>query len=134
MESAVENARVTEPALCSNSACLSKNMSIMHSRCVFYDRQIIRVQETPDSVPDGQTPQTVNVVAYDELVDAAKPGDRVEITGIYKAMAVRLNPRQRAAHSIFRTFIDALHFKSTDKKRLGSTILNALEGDESRIE
>jgi DNA replication licensing factor MCM4 len=29
-----------------------------------------------DEVPDGQTPQTVSLYLYDELVDVAKAGDR----------------------------------------------------------
>jgi DNA replication licensing factor MCM4 len=29
-----------------------------------------------DSIPDGQTPQTVSICLYDDLVDVAKPGDR----------------------------------------------------------
>lgn len=102
----------------------------MHSRCKFYDKQIIRIQETPDSVPDGQTPHTVSLVVYDEMVDSAKPGDRVEVTGVYKAMSVRLNPRQRISTSLFKTFVDALHIKSSEKKRIGDTTVGGLKGDE----
>lgn len=29
-----------------------------------------------DVVPDGQTPQTVTLCLYEDLVDVAKPGDR----------------------------------------------------------
>ena len=39
------------------------------------------MQETPESIPEGETPHTVTLACYDELVDVAKPGDRVEITG-----------------------------------------------------
>ncbi len=35
-------------------------MSLVHNRCEFADRQVIRLQETPDAVPDGQnTPYCV---------------------------------------------------------------------------
>jgi len=46
---------------------------------------------------------------YDELVDLAKPGDRVCITGIFRSVGVRVNPRQRTLKSLFRTFVDAVH-------------------------
>lgn len=73
----------------------------------------------PDSVPDGQTPHTVSLGLYDELVDTVKPGDRVTITGIFRSVPVRLNPRQRVIKSLFKTYIDVLHVKKTDKKRMG---------------
>ncbi|CAL9072951.1 unnamed protein product [Musa textilis] len=52
------------------------------------------------------------------LLDSGKPGDRVEITGIYRAMSVRVGPTQRIVKSIFKTYIDCLHLKKTDKSRL----------------
>ena len=45
----------------------------------FADKQIVRLQETPDEIPDGGTPHTVSLLMHDMLVDAAKPGDRVEV-------------------------------------------------------
>jgi DNA replication licensing factor MCM4 len=83
------------------------------------DKQVIKLQETPDSVPAGQTPHSVSLCAYDELVDLCKAGDRVEITGIFKASPVRVNPRQRTQKSIFKTYIDVLHIQKVDKKRMG---------------
>ena len=32
--------------------------------------QMIKLQETPDGVPDGQTPQTALAFAFDALVDS----------------------------------------------------------------
>ncbi|KAH7842543.1 hypothetical protein Vadar_006581 [Vaccinium darrowii] len=43
--------------------------------------QIVRLQETPDEIPKGGTPHrahTVSLLMHDKLVDAGKPGDRVE--------------------------------------------------------
>ena len=53
------------------------------------------MQENPNAIPEGETPHGVNMFAYDDLVDAAKPGDRVTITGIYKAAPLRISPRLR---------------------------------------
>ena len=47
----------------------------------FSDKQCIRVQETPDEIPEGETPTTISLFAYDSLVDVVRPGDRIEVTG-----------------------------------------------------
>lgn len=39
----------------------------------------MRVQETPDEIPEGGTPHTVSLLMHDKLVDVGKPGDRVEV-------------------------------------------------------
>lgn len=94
-------------------------MSLVHNRSEFADRQIIRLQETPDAVPDGQTPHTVSLCVYDELVDVSKPGDRLTVTGIFRSVPVRVNPRQRTIRSLFKTYIDVVHVKRSDSKRMG---------------
>jgi DNA replication licensing factor MCM4 len=94
-------------------------MSLIHNRCEFADRQVIRLQETPDAVPDGQTPHTVSLSVYDELVDVAKPGDRLIVTGIFRSVPVRVNPRARTVRSLFKTFIDVVHISLTDLNSLG---------------
>lgn len=45
----------------------------------FADKQIVKLLETPDEIPDGGTPHTVSVLMHDKLVDTGKPGDRVEV-------------------------------------------------------
>lgn len=53
----------------------------------FRDIQHIVVQELPEMAPPGLLPQSVNVVLQGSLVNSVKPGDRVEIIGIYKLIA-----------------------------------------------
>ena len=70
-------------------------MELIHNRSLFSDKQLIRLQETPDEIPEGETPFTVSLFAFDDLVDTVRPGDRIEVTGIFKAHPNRLNPRMR---------------------------------------
>ena len=52
-------------------------------------------------------------------MDLVKPGDRITLTGIFRSVPVRLNPRQRVIKSLFKTYLDVVHVKKTDKKRMG---------------
>ncbi|MBA7489659.1 hypothetical protein ES702_00193 [subsurface metagenome] len=116
----IDRGKIAEPAICSREACKSKDtMQIVHNRCNFADKQVIKLQETPDSVPDGQTPHSVSLCAYEELVDVCKAGDRIEVTGIFRSNPVRINPRQRTIKSLFKTYIDVLHIQKVDKRKLG---------------
>ncbi|SGY39593.1 BQ5605_C003g02243 [Microbotryum silenes-dioicae] len=116
----LDRGQIAEPDKCPREVCaLQGSMSLIHNRCEFADRQIVRLQETPDAVPDGQTPHTVSLCLYDELVDIVKPGDRISLTGIFRSVPVRINPRQRIIKSLFKTYLDVVHVKKTDKKRMG---------------
>lgn len=117
----IDRGVVTSPHTCSN--CRAVNvMELIHNRCVFTDKQLVKLQETPDAIPDGDTPHTVQLVAYDKLVDVARPGDRVEVTGVFRAVPLRDTSRQRSVKSIFKTYIDVVHFKKTDKRRLAGDV------------
>jgi DNA replication licensing factor MCM4 len=116
----IDRGKIDEPQRCPRDVCASVGtMSLVHNRCEFADRQVIRLQETPDAVPDGQTPHTVSLSVYDELVDVSKPGDRLIVTGIFRSVPVRVNPRQRTMKSLFKTFLDVVHVRLGTDDRLG---------------
>ena len=116
----IDRNRIAEPDRCPREVCNQiGTMSLVHNRSEFSDRQVVRLQETPDVVPDGQTPHTVSLCVYDELVDVSKPGDRIEITGIFRSEPTRVNPRARTQKSLFKTFLDVVHIKRGSTKRLG---------------
>ncbi|ONK69860.1 uncharacterized protein A4U43_C05F27540 [Asparagus officinalis] len=115
----VDRGRINEPTRCGRQECLAVNsMTLVHNRCRFADKQIVKLQETPDEIPEGGTPHTVSILMHDKLVDSGKPGDRVEVTGVYRAMSVRVGPAHRTVKSLFKTYIDCLHLKKTDKSRM----------------
>lgn len=128
----LDRGKIREPTECPRQRCGSKNsMQIIHNRCSFADKQVIKLQETPDAVPAGQTPHSVSVCVYDDLVDFCKAGDRVQITGIFRVSPVRVNPRQRAIKSIYKTYVDVLHVQKVDRKRMGADATTVdLEEDE----
>lgn len=116
----IDRGKIDEPQRCPRDVCASVGtISLVHNRCEFADRQVIRLQETPDAVPDGQTPHTVSLSVYDELVDVSKPGDRLAVTGIFRSVPVRVNPRQRTLKSLFKTFLDVVHIRLGTDDRLG---------------
>ena len=53
----------------------------------FKDNQTILLQEPPERTPLGQLPRSVEVVLEGDLVDKVKPGDRIQVNGIFKTIA-----------------------------------------------
>lgn len=53
----------------------------------FKDHQTVVLQEMPEKAPMGQLPRSVELVLDHDLVDKIKPGDRVQIVGVYRALA-----------------------------------------------
>ena len=53
----------------------------------FKDHQTIMLQEMPERAPMGQLPRSVELVLDHDLVDRIKPGDRVQIVGVYRALS-----------------------------------------------
>ncbi|KAF7915378.1 hypothetical protein EAE99_010151 [Botrytis elliptica] len=68
----------------------------------YRDHQTISIQEMPEQAPAGQLPRGVDVILDDDLVDKVKPGDRVQLVGIYRSLGNR-----NAGHSsaLFKTVV-----------------------------
>ena len=53
----------------------------------FKDYQTVLLQEPPERTPLGQLPRSVEVVLEGDLVDKVKPGDRIQVNGIFKCIS-----------------------------------------------
>ena len=49
--------------------------------------QTILLQEPPERTPLGQLPRSVEVVLEGDLVDKVKPGDRIQVNGVFKTIS-----------------------------------------------
>jgi DNA replication licensing factor MCM4 len=113
----LQRSKITEPSECKN--CKSKfSYDLIHNRSIYSDKQHVKLQETPEHMPEGETPLTIHLCCYDQLVDFVKPGDRCDIVGIFRAQGLRINPRKRVTKSIYRIFVDVVHFSKKTSKRL----------------
>ena len=113
----IDRGRIAEPTVCThcnNNYCFS----LVHNRSHFSDKQLIKLQESPDDMAAGQTPHTVICFAHNDLVDGVSPGDRVAVTGIYRALPCQINPRLSKVRAVYKTHIDVVHFRKQDSKRL----------------
>ncbi|MCP8314194.1 MAG: minichromosome maintenance protein MCM, partial [archaeon] len=76
-----------KPSRCSEANCKSIKFELDMKSTVFIDYQIIRLQELPEELPPGQLPQAFDVSLQGDIVNTARPGDRVVLTGIMRAEA-----------------------------------------------
>ncbi|KAI9994633.1 hypothetical protein PInf_011383 [Phytophthora infestans] len=90
---------------------------------VYRNFQKITLQESPGSVPPGRVPRSKDVVLVGDLIDKARPGDEIAVTGIYtNTPDPTLNLRD--GFPVFRTVIEANHVERRADV-LGSQLLTA---------
>jgi len=73
--------------------CRSKRVDFVEKLSTFINFQELRVQERPEDLPPGQLPRWIDVNLMDDLVDVARPGDRVSLTGIVRTRQETIGSR-----------------------------------------
>ncbi|XP_060861436.1 DNA replication licensing factor MCM4 [Metopolophium dirhodum] len=129
----IDRGNIAEPTLCPH--CNTNHcFELVHNQSNFTDKQLTKLQESPDEMPAGQTPHTVNLYSYNELIETVQAGDRVSVTGIYRAVPMQVNPRMRNFRSVYRTHIDILHFLKNNDSRISFAVEEKNKISEERIE
>lgn len=129
----IDRGNIAEPTLCPH--CNTNHcFELIHNQSHFTDKQLTKLQESPEEMPAGQTPHTVNLYSYNELIETVQAGDRVSVTGIYRAVPMQVNPRMRNFRSVYRTHIDVLHFLKCNDSRISFAVEEKNKLSEERIE
>ncbi|KAF9985321.1 MCM DNA helicase complex subunit [Modicella reniformis] len=68
----------------------------------YRDHQSISIQEMPERAPAGQLPRSIDVFLDDDLVDKIKPGDRIQVVGVYRTLGSR---DAKSTSSTFKTVV-----------------------------
>ncbi len=74
--------QIEKPSICPVCGQGGGKFILVKEKSKFIDWQKIMLQERPEDVPGGQMPRSIEVQLTEDLVDSARPGDRVTIVGI----------------------------------------------------
>jgi len=94
---------------CQESRCPHTNLAIVAEESRFIDFQIVRLQELPEDLPPGQLPHYVNVSMKQDLVDYARPGDRIVLTGIVRIEQERVFGVKQSESALYRLRVDGVN-------------------------
>ncbi|MHA1913797.1 MAG: minichromosome maintenance protein MCM [Promethearchaeota archaeon] len=111
--------RIKWPNFCNNQRCKAKTQSdfrLISKSSEFIDWQSIMIQEIPEELPPGRIPRSVQAILTNDLVDTVKPGDRINIMGIFKSVLAHSTKSYNS--TLFKTFIDANYIDPEDKSDL----------------
>ena len=103
----VDNDRDFKPSACAN--CHSSGPFKLNSaQTVYKNYQRVTLQEMPGQVPAGRVPRSKDVILLNDLIDQARPGESVEITGIF-SHCHDFGMSEKTGFPVFTTHIVANH-------------------------
>ncbi|HUT07095.1 MAG TPA: minichromosome maintenance protein MCM [Nitrosopumilaceae archaeon] len=97
---------VKMPIVCENPNCKHRDFELKPEASKFIDFQIIRLQELPEDLPPGQLPHYIDVTIRQDLVDNARPGDRIILTGIVRIEQESVAGVPRGQSGLYRLRIE----------------------------
>jgi len=100
--------------ICPSCRSAKASFELLIDRSTFMDFQEMRIQERPEDLPPGQLPRSIDVRLVEDLVDVARPGDRVSVTGVVRAQQEMISRRGRLR--TFDMYLDANYLDVTGKE------------------
>lgn len=88
--------------------------TVNSEQTLFGNFQKINLQESPGSVPPGRLPRYKEVILLNDLIDCGRPGDEIEVTGIYRH---NIDPSINIMHGfpVFSTVIEANYVRKMEE-------------------
>ena len=93
--------------------------SVNRDETVYRNFQRVVVQETPGSVPAGRMPRSKEVTLTSDLVDSVRPGDQVEVVGVFKSKLDGLS-NIKNGFPVFKSHIEANSIRRRNELKMGS--------------
>jgi len=121
---------------CQTPNCKHTSLAIIPEASRFIDFQILRLQELPEDLPPGQLPHYVNVSIKQDLVDYARPGDRIVLTGIVRIEQERISGISKSESALYRLRMDGNNVEFIGGKGIKSsrrTEREEISPDEEKI-
>ncbi|TQS34863.1 hypothetical protein Golomagni_04739 [Golovinomyces magnicellulatus] len=110
--------------------CQSRGPFNLNSeKTVYRNYQKLTLQESPGTVPAGRLPRHREVILLWDLIDKAKPGEEIEVTGVYRNnYDAQLNSKN--GFPVFATILEANNIIKSHDQLAGFRLT---EEDESMI-
>ncbi|MFX1573094.1 MAG: minichromosome maintenance protein MCM [Promethearchaeota archaeon] len=108
--------KIRWPKFCTNKRCKAKTQSdfrLISKKSEFIDWQSVMIQEIPEDLPPGRIPRSIQALLTYDLVDSVKPGDRVNVMGIYKSVLAQSTKSINS--TLFKTYINVNFIDPEDK-------------------
>ncbi len=124
-----------EPLKCDDAKCTHRELELTPEQSKFIDFQMVRLQELPEDLPPGQLPHYLDVTVLQDLVDNARPGDRVILSGIVRIEQEHI-PSLRGKSGIYRLRIQGNNIEflgGRGAKTSRSTEREEISPDEEKI-
>lgn len=124
--------KIKWPNFCIKKSCKAKAQSdfrLISKNSTFIDWQSVTVQEIPEDLPPGRIPRAMQSILKHNLVDTVKPGDRVNVVGIYKSALAQSTKSINS--TLFKTFIEVNLIDSEDK---ADELMDLSQEDKREIE
>jgi len=97
---------IMTPVQCSNEKCTHRELALEPQSSRFIDVQFVRLQELPEDLPPGQLPHYLDITVKQDLVDDARPGDRVALTGIVRIEQEKMTGVSKNNSPLYRLRLD----------------------------
>ena len=108
---------LTSPVQCSNPKCTHRELGVEPESSRFIDVQFVRLQELPEDLPPGQLPHYLDVTVKQDLVDNARPGDRVVLTGIVRIEQEKMSGVSKTSSPLYRLRLDGNNVEFLSSKK-----------------